>query len=101
MPADANVLVTANRIDHCCTLVFKDVWLRPVTQISKRAESSFDLASLVWLSAGLYPVREFPHMMAWIKAVPEKANSLRACDRQLAALFCAHGEQSHQHHFLL
>ncbi len=73
MPADANVLVIANpALITVAPLVYKangyepDADFQPISQVT-----SYEFGVAVGAAV---PVREFPHMIAWIKANPEKAN---------------------------
>ena len=72
-PADTNVLVVANpALMVVAPLVYKnngydpDRDYQPVSQIS-----TYEFAVAV---AGAVPVREVSHLMAWVKANPDKAN---------------------------
>jgi tripartite-type tricarboxylate transporter receptor subunit TctC len=73
MPADSNLLVLVNpALMVVAPLVFKDIGydpdsdFQPVSQIS-----SYEMAAAVGAAV---PVRELTHLLAWMKANPEKAN---------------------------
>ena len=73
MPADANVLVIANpALITVAPLVFKSTGYDPDADFQALSQVSiYEFGVAVGTAV---PVREFPHMMAWIKANPEKAN---------------------------
>ena len=73
MPADANVLVIANpALITVAPLVFKNTGYDPDADFQALSQVSiYEFGVAVGTAV---PVREFPHMMAWIKANPEKAN---------------------------
>jgi tripartite-type tricarboxylate transporter receptor subunit TctC len=73
MPADTNLIVLVNpALMVVAPLVFKDIGydpdadFQPVSQIS-----SYEMAAAVGAAV---PVRELSHLLAWMKANPEKAN---------------------------
>ena len=73
MPVDANVLVIANpALITVAPLVFKNTGYDPDADFQALSQVSiYEFGVAVGTAV---PVREFPHMMAWIKANPEKAN---------------------------
>lgn len=73
MPADANVLVIANpALMTVAPLVYKTNGYEPETDYQALNQvTSYEFGVAV---GAVVPVREFPHMIAWIKANPEKAN---------------------------
>lgn len=73
MPTDANVLVIANpALITVAPLVFKNTGYDPDADFQALSQVSiYEFGVAVGTAV---PVREFPHMMAWIKANPEKAN---------------------------
>ena len=73
MPADTNVLVIANpALITVAPVVYKTNGYEPETDFQALTQvTSYEFGVAVGAAV---PVREFPHMMAWIKANPDKAN---------------------------
>lgn len=73
MPAEANVLVIANpALMTVAPVVYKTNGYEPEADFQALSQvSSYEFGVAVGAAV---PVREFPHMMAWIKANPDKAN---------------------------
>ena len=73
MPADTNVLVIANpALMTVAPMVYKANGYEPEADFQALSQvSSYEFGVAVGAAV---PVREFPHMIAWIKANPDKAN---------------------------
>lgn len=73
MPADANVLVIANpALMTVAPMVYKTNGYEPEVDFQTLSQvTSYEFGVAVGAAV---PVREFTHMIAWIKANPEKAN---------------------------
>lgn len=73
MSADANVLVIANpALMTVAPMVYKTNGYEPEADFQALSQvTSYEFGVAVGAAV---PVREFPHMIAWIKANPDKAN---------------------------
>lgn len=73
MPADSNLMVLVNpALMVVAPLVFKDLGYDPETDFQPVSQiSSYEMAAAVGAAV---PVRELSHLLAWMKANPEKAN---------------------------
>lgn len=72
MPADANVLVLVNpALMVVAPLVYKNIGYDPEADFQPVSEvSAYEMAIAVGAAV---PVREFSHLMAWLRANPDKA----------------------------